>query len=82
MFAFHDAMILLENVNDNMLLYSFLLAVIFGVVTVFLRTRNLAPLPPGPRGRYPFVGMTFDMPKTRPWRRLAEWSKYEIAGTA
>ncbi|KAL5590251.1 hypothetical protein FOBRF1_013808 [Fusarium oxysporum] len=32
------------------------------------------PLPPGPKGRFPFMGMTFDMPSTRPWERFGEWA--------
>ena len=33
------------------------------------------PLPPGPKGRFPFMGMTFDMPKTSPWVAITEWAK-------
>jgi hypothetical protein len=56
--------------------------VLLGIVVVVLllsyvvRRQRYAPLPPGPKGRYPLVGMTFDMPKVKPWVQLAEWAKY------
>lgn len=38
-------------------------------------SRRRLPLPPGPKGRFPFMGMTFDMPKTSPWVTITEWAK-------
>ena len=43
------------------------------------RTWNRPPLPPGPHGRYPFLGMTFDMPRERPWQACADWAKYDLS---
>lgn len=34
------------------------------------------PLPPGPKGRWPFLGMTFDMPTEKPWETMANWARY------
>jgi hypothetical protein len=46
------------------------------ILGVFWRfTRRRLPLPPGPKGRFPFMGMTFDMPKTSPWVTITEWAK-------
>lgn len=37
---------------------------VFGIVAWYVaREWRRAPLPPGPKGRIPLMGMTFDMPK-------------------
>ncbi|KAL3584692.1 hypothetical protein FPOAC2_14473 [Fusarium poae] len=36
--------------------------------------RRRLPLPPGPKGRFPGLGMTFDAPKKYPWVKYAEWA--------
>jgi hypothetical protein len=57
------------------------LSYILCALTVFLigartvQVWNRLPLPPGPKGRYPLLGMTFDMPKQKPWEQFAEWAK-------
>lgn len=33
------------------------------------------PLPPGPKGRFPLLGITFDMPKFHPWVQFARWAE-------
>jgi hypothetical protein len=33
------------------------------------------PLPPGPKGTVPFMGMTFDMPKKTPWVTFKKWAE-------
>ncbi|KAH8805193.1 cytochrome P450 [Xylogone sp. PMI_703] len=50
-----------------------LLVLLFVFVLVKLKRRP--PLPPGPKGRIPFAGMTFDMPKSHPWFQLAQWAR-------
>ncbi|KAJ4318839.1 hypothetical protein N0V84_006652 [Fusarium piperis] len=38
-------------------------------------SRAKLPLPPGPKGRFPGLGMTFDAPKKFPWIKYAEWAR-------
>ncbi|KAL9560682.1 hypothetical protein ACKAV7_015173 [Fusarium commune] len=45
------------------------------VIWRLVETWRRPPFPPGPKGRYPFMGMTFDMPSKRPWETFGEWAK-------
>ncbi|PNP76442.1 hypothetical protein FNYG_10228 [Fusarium nygamai] len=45
------------------------------VIWRFVETWRRPPYPPGPKGRYPFMGMTFDMPNKRPWETFGEWAQ-------
>lgn len=60
------------------------LAAIVAVAVLYALTgkRSKARLPPGPPG-LPVVGNIFDIPKSRPWVKFAEWTeKYgECRGT-
>ncbi|KIW90067.1 uncharacterized protein Z519_09498 [Cladophialophora bantiana CBS 173.52] len=47
------------------------LLVVFKVVSSWRRP----PLPPGPKGRWPLLGMTFDMPPEKPWETMASWAR-------
>lgn len=55
---------------------SLVVAIGLCIMGVFWRfSRRRLPLPPGPKGRFPLMGMTFDMPKTNPWVTITEWAK-------
>ncbi|RKL26376.1 hypothetical protein BFJ72_g13772 [Fusarium proliferatum] len=45
------------------------------VIWKLVQTWRRPPFPPGPKGRYPFMGMTFDMPSKRPWETFGDWAK-------
>lgn len=45
------------------------------VVAWVLKERRKGPLPPGPKGRWPLLGMTLDMPATVPWKHMAAWAR-------
>ena len=38
------------------------------------RTRQRAPLPPGPKG-LPVIGNVLDMPKSHEWYKFTEWNE-------
>lgn len=46
-------------------------------LSYFALTWKRPKYPPGPKGRYPLLGLTFDMPKERPWETYAEWARQE-----
>ncbi|KAK2686271.1 hypothetical protein QWA68_014848, partial [Fusarium oxysporum] len=46
------------------------------IIWEFVRQWGRPPLPPGPKGRFPLIGMTFDMPRKRPWETFGEWAKH------
>ena len=58
----------------------YLVGAIIALVVVFsaVRIRHRYPLPPGPKGRWPLLGMTFDMPTGRPWEYMASWAEYVL----
>lgn len=53
--------------------------ILVGIVLVGLlrayKSRGQSPLPPGPKGRWPLAGMTFDMPGGKPWDYYADWAR-------
>jgi hypothetical protein len=62
-----------RNLPSILLILAFIIVVTAAYFGGLLRRRP--PLPPGPKGRFPLVGMTFDMPKQRPWIQLAKWAE-------
>jgi hypothetical protein len=57
---------------------SFGLSIVVVLLWYLVKSFNRVPLPPGPRGRYPFLGMTLDMPLERPWQVFADWAEYDL----
>ncbi|KAF4439159.1 cytochrome P450 [Fusarium acutatum] len=56
---------------------SILLCTLVAALTILkvVQACKRKPLPPGPRGRYPLLGMTFDEPKYKPWEEFTRWAK-------
>lgn len=63
-------------------LYGAIIAIALLVIFASFKSWSKRPLPPGPKGRWPFLGMTFDLPAGKPWEYLESWARYGSGHTS